>query len=241
MLEPKAILRFAAILVVTLALLMWPWQAWQQAYAGYFRGLGDAAFSQFWFWSAGSVRFVNLRAPDVFDRVGALVPVKLPEEFRKSDRFKPEGEFDTLLLLQNRNAPGAIGILRTSSRDIAYWSSAMVVALVMASPLAWRKKAWLFLWTFVAVHLFIIVRLSVFVAVNGFFDGTKNYCLHKCWDFVLGIWRRMEPVLCDNPTVSFVVPVFIWLIVLVGMQIWSSWREDRSRASPAPPTPRPSR
>jgi hypothetical protein len=225
MFEPKAILRFAAILAATFALLMWPWPAWHRAYASYIRGVGDAAFSQFWFWPAGSVRFVDLRSPGVFEKMDALVPVQLPEEYRTNDKFRPEGERDILLLLQNRNTPGSFGILRTSSRGIAYWPTAALIALVLATPVVWRRKAWIFVWAVIGIHLFILVRLSVYVAANGFFDRTKKYCLYECGDFVFGMFRRFEIVLCDNPTVSFVVPVFIWLIVLFGMLLWSTWRE----------------
>ena len=98
----------------------------------------------------------------------------------------------------------------------------MIVALAMASPLAWRKKAWLFLWTMIGIHLFIIVRLSIYVAANGFFDGTKKYCLHQSGDFLSALLRRLEIVLCDNPTVSFVVPAFVWIIVLVGTRLLQS-------------------
>jgi len=220
MLPPKAITRFALLVAVFFAALMWPWPAWERAYAAYFRGFGDIAFSQFWFWSAGQVRFLDLHSPTLFNDLDAATPGELPGHVQLP---RPDGVKDTLMVLMNRNAPGSIGQLRTGSRYIDYGPTAVLLALGLATPIPWRRKAWLAAVGLVLVHVFIVVRLSL-TLFNAGFGADKKYALCRPGPWITDVFVRAENVLADNPTVSFVAPFFIYLVALLGVYGWRSLR-----------------
>ncbi len=75
MLEPKQIARFVLILVLLYLVLMGARSWVERPYAAYFRFAGNAAFSRFWFWRAGSVTFLDLHAPNL--------PEQIENEFRR--------------------------------------------------------------------------------------------------------------------------------------------------------------
>jgi hypothetical protein len=209
MLPPRSLGRFFLLslaIFLALAALRVPLD---RAYACLFRGAGNVLFTGFWFWPDGKVRFVDLHAPDQISQINELIPGELPAGYRP---LRPEGVKDTLMVLMNRRAPGSIGQLRTSSRS-AYWPTAMLIALVLATPLSWSRRGWALLWGLLLTHVFVALRLTLTLAAGGFAVPDKAYALFHPGAF----WQRVltggQNVLSDNPTVSFVVPVFIWFLV----------------------------
>lgn len=213
---PKRLGRFILLFAAVYAPLMVPWPGLHQAYAGverayawYFRGLGNAAFSEtFWLWPQATVHFLDLRSTDLRRQLQRLVP-ELPADFEPPTA---QGVKDTLMALFNRDARGQFGLLRTSSRYVGYGPTVMIVALVLATPLAWRRRAWALLLGLLLIHLFILVRLTLTVTVNGF-AADKVYALFHPGPFWQGVLTRAETMFSDDPTVSFVVPIVVWFVV----------------------------
>lgn len=209
MLPPKSLGRFFLLsfaIFLALTALRLPVD---RAYAYLFRSAGNVLFTGFWFWPEGKVRFLDLHAPDQISQINEMIPGELPAGYRP---LPPEGVKDTLMVLMNRSAPGSIGQLRTSSRS-AYWPTAMLIALVLATPLSWSRRGWALLWGLLLTHVFIALRLTLTLAAGGFAVPDKVYALFHPGAFWQRILTGGQNVLSDNPTVSFVVPVFIWFLV----------------------------
>jgi hypothetical protein len=221
MLQPKLLARFLILLTVFCSLLMLvPWPGLKGGYSGVFRGFGNVVFARFWFWPDGRVRFLNLHSPALIEDIYAELPPGRPA-FRKP---QPTAVLDTLMVLKNRTTPGQIGMLRTSARSLGYWPTAFFLALVLAKPLPWKRKGWAVLWGLVLVHLFIALRLTLTLMKSGF-AADKAYALFELSPFWTRVLARVEGVIVDNPTVSFVVATFIWFIVAFTRREWGALRE----------------
>ena len=218
MLQPKTVLRFAFFVFVIYAGLTLLWTVMDRTYASCFRSFGNVVFSQFWVWPQGRVHFIDLHTSDLRREVNAVLPVPLPQPFTLPGH---EGVKDTLLVLKNRDTPANVGFLRTSSRIIGYTPTAVLVALILATPTKWKRRLWLLVWGMFLVHLFIALRLTVFLLNSGY-AADKPYALFHPGAFWSDVLDRAKTVLADNPTFSYLVSVFLWLILWIGMQIWSS-------------------
>lgn len=244
MLEPRKIVRFTLLFVVSFGILMGArlWVA--QPYANLFRWGGNLTFSRFWFWGEARVRFLDLKAPDLRDQIQedlrwhvrramglstAQDAVRLPPDFRPP---RAQGVKDTLMLLWNRSTP-SFGALRTSSRMIGYSPTIVIIALFFATPTSWRHRGWGLLWGLLLIHGFIFLRLSLTIAAN--FAGAKSYALFHPSEFWMGVLTKVEEVVVHNPTCYLAVAVVIWLLVCFVNGSLSAFRQPSS-ADPAPTT-----
>ncbi len=208
MFPPKRLGRFFALVVLVYAALMAPWPGLEPGYAHLFRGGANVLFARFWFWADGSVRFLDLHQL----KPGDLAP--------GTPAMAAYGTFDTVMELRSRRAPASIGYLRTSSRYVGYGPMVLVAALIAATPMVWRKKAWSLSWGMLAVHAFIALRLTLTLTATGF-AADKPYALFHPGPFWRGAITRVETILSDDPTVSFVIPAIIWFIVAARKGDWS--------------------
>ncbi len=215
--SPPSMIRFFLMFCLLCGLLLAPWSSVEQGYRSLFRFGGDVVFSRFWFWSDGYVRFMDLKSDDVHARVNAVIPRSLPPGFRLP---APSGELDVLMVLQNRRAVGSLGFIRASSRNQGYWPTAFLIALILAKRMRWSRRGWALLWGMLMVHAFIAFRLSINLLATGFAVPGKRYAIFEPSEFWLALLRRADEVFVQNPTVSFVVAAFIWLVVAFTKQDW---------------------
>ncbi len=198
--QSKRILLFFLAGVGCYAALMAPWPGVQHAYARMFQGAGNIVFARFWFWSEGTV---------VFHNIDSLKPGDLPPGV---GTIQADATRDTVMVLRKVRAP-QVGNLRTSSRYIGYSPTAMLVALVLATPIPWRRRGVALLWGMGFVHAFIVLRVTLTLAANGF-AADKGYALFSPSEFWYGMLSRAQTLLADDPSVSFVVPMMIWFLVI---------------------------
>lgn len=210
---PKKLLKWFFATLVLYAFLMAPWPGLERGYAYTFRAGGNAVFARFWFWGDGLVRFRDLTSL----KAGDLVP--------GTPSIQAEGIKDTLMELRSRAAPGSIGYLRTSSRYIGYSPTVLVIALILATPIAWSRRGRAAIWGLLLVHGFIALRVSLTLAANGF-GADKGYALFHPGPFLRGALSRAEIILSDDPTVTFMVPVLIWFLVAFRPSQWSMGRDS---------------
>ncbi|MFQ5458959.1 MAG: hypothetical protein ACE5FC_11000, partial [Myxococcota bacterium] len=204
---PEKLAKFFLASLVVYAVLMAPWPGLQRGYAAVFRAAGNVCLSRFWFWPQSSVRFMDIRSI----RPGDLAP-GAPE-------FAPTAEMDTLMELRTRGTP-QVGYLRTSSRYVGYSPMVLMVALLVATPLPWPRRARALLWGMLLIHAFIALRVTLTLTANGF-AADKAYALFHPGRFVTGLLTRTETILSDDPAASYVIPVFIWLLVAFRPRLWN--------------------
>jgi hypothetical protein len=124
-------LRFALIF----GLLIFPWTGWNEAYGNYFRGLGQAAFSR-----------------DEGNRIVLFAPNDGPANSRG---------LGTRISLANRGHVDSSGkaLLKSAqldTRSIGWVPTALTVALIVATPISWRRRAWALAGGLILVHSFIL-------------------------------------------------------------------------------------
>lgn len=230
---PKLLIRFFFLAALFFAVLMAPWPGLQRGYAAVFRTGGDVLFSRtFWFWTQGRVRFLDLDAQDLVGQVNAVIPGQLPPGVQPPPAT---GVKDTLMVLMNTATPASTGQLRTSSRYIAYVPMAMVVALILATPLPGSRRFRALVWGLVGIHAFVAIRLSLTLSAKGF-AAEKIYALFQPGPSMSGMLTRLETLLSDDPTVSFVVPVFLWFVLAMRPWQHALVQGKEQNDTPAAPT-----
>lgn len=208
--EVRSIVRFGLLAGVSAAVLLTPFEPFERAYAGFFRGANNVLFARFWVWGDGKVSFIDMTRDGVVDRIAVAVGYPLPAGFPVAKRSRVQ---DTLMVFQNRSAKGHLGQAATSSRALGWWPTALTISLLAASPAGWRRRLYGLLWGLGLIHVFIALRLTLTIAYTGFAAPGKGYALFAPSDGAYDVLRRLEEVLVQDPTVSFVAPVFIWLLI----------------------------
>jgi hypothetical protein len=215
---PRVLLKFSLRLLVLWALLLAKWPGVETGYAAYFRGMGNLAFARFWFWPQATVRFMD---------PNAVTPGQLPPW---ADAPKAQDVLDTAMVLENREARGDVSFLRTSSRLIGYLPTAIVIGLFLATPVAWKRR-WIGLGAgLAAVHVFILLRITVKLVVG--YSGDKGVALFHPGPFWAKFWQNTQQVIHEDPTVSLVVPVFVWIAIAFRPSQWGVL-QDAAQPPPA--------
>jgi hypothetical protein len=171
--------------VVVFGLLIAPWPGWNEAYAQYFRGFGLGTGN----------RVVDFRP-----------------------NTGPHPELDTELRLGNRALADSTGralIERTEipSRSIGWVPTALTMALVLATPIPWRRRLTALLGALVLIHLFIFFSLQTWVWDNS--PGVSLLTLSAFWQ---NVTDQMSYALINQLGASFSVPVIIWIVVTFRRQ-----------------------
>lgn len=201
MLPLKLVGKFLVVFLLCFGLLTWPRPKLEEAYAQFYQYSGNKVFDPF-----GSSGRVHFHPP--------------PDAGVKSD---------TAISLMNQQN-GARTRFHTNSRFIAYVPTALVVSLILATPIRWRRRLWALLWGLLLINAFIIIRL--FLQILGAFSGViltdAGVALssdHPLVIFSPGLfWMRclgfLLVVFLVSSAGNFVVPVFIWALATFRPRDW---------------------
>jgi hypothetical protein len=189
-------------LLVYTALVL-PWPGVEAAYRVWFCALGNVAFASV---GDGSVRFV----PDP----------------------QPGSAYDTLLVMTNRNAPGTIGEMNQSSRTVGYLPTAGLIALVMATPIPWRRRWRALGFGLLMLTGFVLLRMALPI-IRDFSNPDPLGVFHPgpVARWILGF---AIPAFLQAPASQFVGPIFIWALVAFRREDWEIVQPSES----APPDPK---
>jgi hypothetical protein len=177
------VLRFA----VLYGIFLLPIPAWNDFYGDYFRALGTAIFS-----SGDGGRVVRFDAHELthgFSHLG------------------------TRITLVNRDAAGAEGkpLFKTSeldTRSIGWVPTALTAALILASPIPWKRRLWALGGGMILIHLFILFSLQSWI-----WDESPAVSLVNYSPFWKARADDLEYTLMTQLGASFSVPLVIWILV----------------------------
>ncbi|MCC6321610.1 MAG: hypothetical protein IT438_09285 [Phycisphaerales bacterium] len=181
----RATLRFVTVLALIYTALVVPWPGWSAAYTRLYHASFNALLGEF---DGARIRF---RRPPT--------PQKWP--------------MDTEITLQGRPPGGMVGGTLHSARITGYVPTIEVIALVVATPVAARRRVLALLWGLMLVHAFVFARVLVVVV----------YTLSQPAEWALyspkGLWRGLLDAAFEQLAIStagtFVVPVLIWAAVTI--------------------------
>ena len=177
---------------------------------------------------------------DVFQAVGNVICKPFGRQY--SLRFIPpppgkmvqacQAEFTN----RTRNASGTLPL---DTQREGYAPTAVVVALVLATPIPWRRRWRALLGGVLAVQGFVALRVTLLLLawISGD-NPIAALTLSPCWTQVL---NQALAVLVKAPPSVYVVPLFIWILVTLRRADFERWLGAERRTRPverkAPNTP----
>ena len=189
----KTAIKFFCIFVLVYGLLMTLWPVLGTTYSKFFRA--GAAFLFESFGSKGTVSFEPLS----------------------------DSHYDIRAVFYNRDLVGPnskplAGRGRLSSFCVGYIYVVFIAALVLATPISLRRKAWALFWAMILIHVFLALRLAIWLLYHF---TNEPLCL-----FVLSPFcKRLLFVVVRglNPSITFglIVSTFIWILVSFRREDWS--------------------
>ena len=185
----RPILRFAGLFVLIMGLLAIPWPGVQEMYSSALRKTGA--------WTMGSL---GPKAVVLFYEI----PIQ-----RSSSVDISMNVGDRTMVRKNGTLPTVNQTF--SSRYIAYLPTAFLMALILATPLPWRRRLWSFLIGFVLIHLFIAAE--IFLMILYLFNHTEWLSLFKLGSFGVKILDALWNIFIYQIAARFFIPVMIWILV----------------------------
>ncbi len=198
-LRSRHVVAFFVRFMVIFVVLMAPWPGLPRAYAPGYRAAGNLLFGSFG--SAGSV------------------------DLRPSTRQDPDR--DTEFALANWETDAEYVFAGSSLKG--YKPTAFVLALILATPIPWRRRWRALLWGMVCITLYVALRTAVFLAAvftedNGLAVLTLGPISKGALDYVY--W-----VVVDSFAGWLILPLPIWALVSFRRQDWQTLRKG-GRPSP---------
>ncbi len=187
---PRRIAWFLVRLVLSYAVLIAPWPVVPEAYAAAYRTVSNVVFGSF-----GAEGVVHFRKP--------LGPSAM----------------DTEIAIRRRSSPD-VGTTSHSARFTGYVPTALVIALILATPLPWSRRGKALLWGMLLVHVFIALRQEI--NLLHWFSGDSPWCLYQPGPFWSSVLKRAFGAIVVSPTLSFIVPIFIWILATFRRADWQS-------------------
>ena len=209
---PKKVIGFIVRFILIYGLLIAPWPDLNQTYGSYFRALGTAFFS-----SDSGPRVLRFAEQN-----------SVPEAARKTPPLA------TRVTLANRNLADSQGngpaqLIDLDTRSIGWVPTALTTALILASPVPWKRRLWALLAGWVLVQLFLLFSLQSWI-----WDASPAVSLETLSPFWQSRADDLEYVLITQLGASFSVPLVIWVVVTFR-------RRDLELLSDGFPKPRPDR
>jgi len=188
---PRSILEFIAKFAFAYALLLAPWPGTDAWYARGFRGVGQLAFGR-----EADGRLVEFQP--VLAELGHTL--------------------DTRILLAQRDpldpaAPVVGHYLELDTRGVGRVPTALVLALILATPVSWRRRGRAMLWGLVAINAFVIFSVGVYIVSEA-----AALALISLAPFWREVGAGLEATLITQMGASFVVPVLVWMLVTLRRQ-----------------------
>ncbi len=191
---PKRIVGFFLRFMVIFVVLTAPWPGLADAYAPVYRAMGNVLFGRF-----GSSGIVELRPLTVSD----------PER-------------NTELVLSNWRTEARF--VFTSGSSKGYMPTAFVLALIVATPIPWRRRWRAVLWGLACVTVYAALRMGVFLTFafaqdNGLAVFTLGPLAKSALDYV--VW-----VVVDTFAGWLILPLPIWALLCFRRKDWQALLES---------------
>ena len=189
------IARFLFCFALYFGVLIVPWPGWNAFYGDYFRAIGRAVFPE------GSGRWII--------------------RFEAARGLRPP--LETAITVANREQVRADGrgpakTLGLDTRSVGWVPTALTLALILASPVPWKRRGRALLWGLTLVHIFIFLSVGCYIWNESASLGLAN---------IPAFWKPvadgLEETLVTQLGASFVMPALIWLVVTFRTKGSSEW------------------
>lgn len=192
------------------ALLLLPWLNGAGAYAAAFRGAGNVLFRTFG--SSGRVYFNPL---------------------------PPGKERDTEVAVENIKVRGARGTFDANSRRMGFMATAFVTALVMATPIGWRRRFVALAWALMLISGFVAFKM--YLQLVDAFSDNNVLAMYSLSGFTKTMVIVLIKVFSKSPVTAYIAPVLIWILVAFRRGDLTALGIFRNASGDAAPTEAPAR
>jgi hypothetical protein len=187
--EFKAVLRFLCWFVPLYTALIIPWPGSRDFYGSYLRSVAKLVLAE-----------DNGRRILRFDEVPAS---------------KRNRTLDTRITVANREQLDASGsghavMLDLDSHGIGWVPTALLIALVVATPVSWPRRLRALFWGLLTVHAFILASIEVYIWNQS--DASNGLNLVELSPFWKTVVNGLEETLVTQLGASFVFPLLIWIL-----------------------------
>jgi hypothetical protein len=182
------ILRFLLRFAVIYGLLIVPWPGWNALYGQGFRAVGEAVFGR----NDGQcvLYFEPHRQTQGLAAVDSRIVLGNPQQADSSGK-------------------GPAQLLSIDTRSIGWVPVATTAALILATPISWRRRALALLWGLLSIHAFILFSIWAYI-----WNESTNISLVTLTPFWKEVADGLQYTLVTQMGVSFSVPVLIWIVVV---------------------------
>ena len=129
---------------------------------------------------------------------------------------------DLELVIRKRGAP-QVGRAPHDPILTGYLAMVEVIALILATPVPWLRRCKALAWGMLLVHAYIWLRLEI--TLLHWFSGDSPLALYKPGPFWSKLLASAFELISVSPTSTFVVPIFIWILVSFRKSDFEGWRE----------------
>jgi hypothetical protein len=129
---------------------------------------------------------------------------------------------DTQVTLVNIRTATRGGFL-INTRFMGYVPTVLTFSLIVATPVAWRRRAWSLLWGMLAVNVFVWARLALSV-LHGFCgpSGERPLSLFSPGPILATVLEFVYFVFAVSSPGHVVVPLFLWVAVTFRHKDWET-------------------
>ena len=186
----QPVARFLCGFAIIYGLLILPWPGLGETYGRHFREICRLAFSG----DGGRllVRFAPMAT-------GSRHPIDTQIALANRDQL-------------DRNSIGPAVILGVSSRRAGWLPAVLTAALILATPVAWRRRAWALLGGLLLIHGFTLCFVGIYIWNNSAGLGLVSFT-----PFWKQVAMGVEQTLTQSGA-NFAVPVLVWMLVIFRRQ-----------------------
>jgi hypothetical protein len=202
---------FFVFCLILYALLMTPQLKLMDAYRGVFSSGGNLLFRNL-FGSNSAVTFTQIS---------------------NVDHMK-----DTTIRMEKLRPPP----LRPHSMEVdikcvyaGYRPTAFAVALILATPVPWRRRVWALLWGLLLINIFVAFRVGLWPLL---FFSHPSIAVVTLGPSTRTVLEKLFLVFYRAPEMHYIVPAFVWLLVtfrrddLQRMLTRGGWKAGPETAKP---------
>jgi len=187
--EYKPVLCFLCWFVPVYTLLIVPWPGSRDLYGSYLRSAAKLVLAQ-----NNSRRILRFEE----------VPVS-----------KRNRTLDTRITVANREQLDASGsghavMLDFDSHGIGWVPTALLIALVVATPVSWTRRSQALAWGLLAIHAVVLFSIQVYIWNQS--DASNGLNLVELSPFWKTVVNGLEETLVTQLGASFVFPLLIWIL-----------------------------
>lgn len=96
---------------------------------------------------------------------------------------------------------------------MGYAPTALVLSLILATPLPWRQRGYALIWGFAISQVYVAIRLVIWMlsaSIGAEFGWiTPGASLHT-------VFRVVYTVITNSMAGAYIIPIFLWMAVIVA-------------------------